>query len=463
MDTLPLPPRPDIEQYRKRAKSLVTAANSGDPDAVKQWATDWLTALTKHLGAEITPFVQGSFDRAVEGLEKEVASRRARGAFTLADAQHLIAQAHSYEHWASFAEEIEALRTVSRTSSFEQAADAIVGGDLATLDELLTRHPDLIRARSQRTHHVTLLHYIAANGVEDFRQKTPPNAVEIALRLIDAGADVNAVADTYGGDVYQTTMNLLVSSAHPAGAGLQSALAEVLLDHGAAINGLEDTGSPILTALAFGYRETAETLARRGARIDHVVMAAAVGRLDLVREWVKDATTLSKEHSPYRGPYWVSIPDDAQGQIEMALAWACKFGRADVARYLLERWRQCPGTGQGPDDGASLGFRQRHAGNHRHAACPGRAARGSQHLGRDGAGFDSLVCHQLAAAERRLSANYRATTESWCGSERGVSTNNRGRSCRQDSREVSNHKKRLNHGVHGGHGGMLVPRTNKSP
>ena len=341
MDTLPLPPRPDIEQYRKRAKSLVAAANAAEPNAITQWATDWLNALTKLLDVEITPFVQGSFDRAVERLTDEVATRtknsRDEGEqFSLADAQHLIAQAHSYENWASFAEEIASLRTVSRTSTFEQAADAIVSGDLATLDDLLKRHPELVKARSQRTHHVTLLHYVAANGVEDFRQKTPPNAVEIALRLIDAGADVNAVADTYGGDLYQTTMNLLVSSTHPADAGLQSTLAEVLLDHGAAINGLEDTGSPILTALAFGYRETAETLARRGARIDHVVMAAAVGRLDLVREWVKDATTLSKEHGPYRGPYWVSIPDDAKGQIEMALAWACKFGRADVARYLIE-------------------------------------------------------------------------------------------------------------------------------
>jgi len=342
MDTLPLPPRPDIEQYRKRAKSLVVAANANDPDAIRQWATDWLAALTKLLGVEITEFVKGSFDRAITHLETEAKARVAKAnaqgdAFSLADAQHLIAQAHSYVNWASFAAEIEALRTVSRTSVFEQAADAVVTGDIATLNDLLGKHPDLVRAHSQRTHHATLLHYVAANGVEDFRQKTPPNAVEVAERLIAAGAEVDAVADTYGGDVYQTTLNLLVSSMHPAEAGLQSTLAEVLLDHGAAINGLDDRGSPILTALSFGYRETAETLARRGARIDHVVVAAAVGRLDLVRGWVTGPTTLSKQHEPYRGPYWVSIPDDEKGQIEMALAWACKFGRADVARFLLEK------------------------------------------------------------------------------------------------------------------------------
>jgi len=339
MDTLPLPPRPDIDQYRKRAKSLVAAARSADPDGIKQWASEWLAALAKARGVEITPFAQDSFDRAIAQLEAEAKSRvkRSGGEFALADAQHLIAQAHSYENWASFAAEVSALQTVSRTSAFEQAADAIVNGDLATLDDLLKKNPDLVHAKSQRTHHVTLLHYVAANGVEDFRQKTPPNAIEIAERLIAAGAKVDALADTYGGDVYQTTMNLLVSSTHPAEAGLQSKLVEVLLDHGAAIDGLASDSSPILTALAFGYRDSADTLARRGAAINHVVVAAAVGRLDLVQAWVVDANTLVKEHGPYRGPYWVNIPDDARGQIERALVWACKFGRSDVAQFLLER------------------------------------------------------------------------------------------------------------------------------
>ena len=342
MDTLPLPPRPDLEQYRKRAKSLVTAANSGDPDAVTQWADDWLRALIRLIGTEITPFVQHSFDRAAEGIRKEVASRvvRARNegaAFALADAQHLIAQAHSYDTWADFTREIEGLRTGSGKSDFERAADAVVEGDLATLNELLERHPDLVHEHSARKHRATLLHYVAANGVEDFRQKTPPNAADVAQRLIDAGAEVDALADTYGGGTYQTTMNLLVSSTHPAESGLQSRLVELLLDHGADVDGVSKDSSPILTALAFGYRDAADTLARRGAAINHVVVAAAVGRLDLVGEWVVDANRLATAHGPYVGPYWVHIPDDAKGQIEMALVWACKFGRADVARLLLDR------------------------------------------------------------------------------------------------------------------------------
>ncbi|HEX6313676.1 MAG TPA: ankyrin repeat domain-containing protein, partial [Gemmatimonadaceae bacterium] len=339
MDTLPLPPRPSLEQYRKRAKSLVTAVRSGDPGAVQQWAAAWLHSLGGVLDIEITPFVRGSFDRAVSQLAAAVRQRTDHSgaeAFGLADAQHVIARAHSYESWATFASEIDAIRTGSRSSTFERAADAIVSGDLETLNALLQRDPDLIRARSQRLHRVTLLHYIAANGVEDFRQKTPPNAVAVAERLIAAGADVDAIAETYGGGTYQTTMNLLVSSTHPADAGVQAELVEVLLDHGAAVDGVANDSSPILTALSFGYRDAADTLARRGATIDHVVVAAAIGRLDLVRAWVLDPVTLARAHAPYRGPSWVHIPDDAKGQIEMALAWACKFGRGEVARFLIE-------------------------------------------------------------------------------------------------------------------------------
>ena len=221
MDTLPLPPRPDLDQYRKRAKALVTAANFAEANAVTQWADDWLRNLTKLLGVEITPFVQHSFDRAVEGIQKEVASRVARAknegaAFALADAQHLIAQAHSYDSWADFVREVEGLRSDTEKSDFERAADAVVEGDLEKLNALLAKNPALVHERSARKHRATLLHYVAANGVEDFRQKTPPNAVEIAQRLIDAGAAVDTLADTYGGGPYQTTMNLLVSSTHPA-------------------------------------------------------------------------------------------------------------------------------------------------------------------------------------------------------------------------------------------------------
>ena len=349
MDTLPLPPRPNVEQYKKRAKDLVTAARSKDHDAVRAWATEWLETLARLRGVEITPFVQSSFDRAVEAIEERVrqqvtAPRAAGTRFALADAQFLMARAHGFESWSTFAGHIERMsRDGTDNQAFEAAVDAVVGGDAATLETMIRGNSGLIHARSTRTHRATLLHYVAANGVEDFRQVTPPNAVDVAKLLLHAGSEVDALAETYGGGPGQTTMNLLVSSMHPAQAGLQAALVETLLDFGAAINGLDDRGSPLMTALAFDYHEAAETLARRGARVDNVLAAAALGRVDLVREFVVDKKTL-RPGVPFVAPGWWGVPNDAQTHIALAFVWSCKFGRTAAAEYLLDLGMD-PGVG----------------------------------------------------------------------------------------------------------------------
>ena len=103
MDTLPLPPRPNLAQYRKRAKELVKAAASTDNDAVRTWAEDWLETLARLRGTTSSPFVQGSFDRAIERIEQRVRERSAGGRFTLADAQFLVARAHSFASWSDLA------------------------------------------------------------------------------------------------------------------------------------------------------------------------------------------------------------------------------------------------------------------------------------------------------------------------------------------------------------------------
>jgi ankyrin repeat protein len=179
---------------------------------------------------------------------------------------------------------------------------------------MLREDPELARARSIRRHHATLLHYVGANGVEGGRQKTPQNAVEVAKTLLDAGAEVNALADMY--DAKCTTMSMLVSSCHPAKAGLQAALAETLLDYGAAIVGSGSRWqSALLTALAFGYLNTAEALADRGAPLDNVAEVAGLGRLEDTARLLPVA--------------------DSQGK-HIALALAAQQGHADVVRLLLD-------------------------------------------------------------------------------------------------------------------------------
>jgi hypothetical protein len=80
-------------------------------------------------------------------------------------------------------EQFEAFRrAVARPDSavarFEAAVAAVLDGDELTLRQLLSDDPELIRARSMRSHHATLLNYVGANGVE--RQETPANVVRVA-------------------------------------------------------------------------------------------------------------------------------------------------------------------------------------------------------------------------------------------------------------------------------------------
>lgn len=195
---------------------------------------------------------------------------------------------------------------------FERAVDAIINGDLKTLTSALRLQPGLIHARSERPHHATLLHYIAANGVEQERQKSPDNAPEIANFLLTEGCEVDALADMYGGRC--ATMSMLVSSVHPAKAGVQEALVETLLDFGAAIEGVGTGMSPLMTALAFGYQGAAETLVRRGANANRLAAEAGLGRLP---EAIHLLSTADPEER------------------HAALALAAAHGHVEIVRLLL--------------------------------------------------------------------------------------------------------------------------------
>src|SRR5262249_47041659 len=151
---------------------------------------------------------------------------------TLTTAQFVLARAHGFLSWPKLVAHIESLATpTSAVSAFEAAALAVVRGDATALRRLLHEHPDLARARSTREHRATLLHYTAANGVENYRQVSPKNSAEIAEILLAAGADVDAGADVYRGKC--TALGLVATSAPPAIAGVQLAVIDVLLAHGA--------------------------------------------------------------------------------------------------------------------------------------------------------------------------------------------------------------------------------------
>jgi ankyrin repeat protein len=157
---------------------------------------------------------------------------------------------------------------------FERAADAVAAGDIATLRELLDDEPDLVRARSPRSHRCTLLHYTGANGTESERQRSPANSAEIAELLLARGADPDATCKLYGGGA--TTLGLMLTSVHPPAAGVDGDMIRVLAKHGARIPERAIEG-----AIQYALPRSIAALVEAGAPMT-LLVAAALDRVELV-------------------------------------------------------------------------------------------------------------------------------------------------------------------------------------
>jgi ankyrin repeat protein len=320
-DALPLPPRPNLEQYKKLARDLQDACKSSDPAAIREWASRWKQPE--------------KIERRWNQL-KQTNGNVAR--CTLAGAQWFVAREHGFTNWPKFSRHVQELaRAQSMVSAFEAAADAIVTGDIGTLRTLLADHPGLTRERSTREHRSTLLHYVSANGVEDYRQKTPKNIVEIANLLLDAGADVNAESDAYGGRC--TALGLVATSVHPERAGVQLALLDTMLARGAKMaepSGGGNQHSLLYACFANGQPKAAEFLAQRGAPVE-LDAAGSMGRLDVVKSYFDQDGAL--------------LPTATRRQVENSYYGACYDGHADVVAFLLDHGIDSAMTNDGGETG----------------------------------------------------------------------------------------------------------------
>ena len=334
MDLTPLPLRYGLDKYHQQAEELLQAYRAGDAKALE---------CIKHCHP-------GFLDTDIPWLPKNVPDEEVRKAgLDIADAQLTLARRYDFQDWAALATYVEAVtQENSPVFQFESAVAAVITGDAAALQALLHDDPGLVRARSTRVthfdppvHRATLLHYIAANGVEGYRQRSPKNAAGIGKILLTAGAEVDALADMYGGEC--TTLSLLVSSSPPAEAGVQGELVEILLDFGATIEprGSGNWVSPLMTALTFGFQSTAELLVKRGARVDNIAAAAGLGLLADAQNLLETADPESRHR---------------------ALALAAQQGHADLVRLLLD-------AGEDPD-------RYNPKGSHAHATPLHHAALG---------------------------------------------------------------------------------------
>jgi ankyrin repeat protein len=146
--------------------------------------------------------------------------------------------------------------------------------------------------------------------------------VEIAEALLAAGAEVDAAAHVYGGGC--TALGLAATGIHPERAGVQNALLDKLLEHGAVLEQPSIGGNrlPLLMAcLSNGRLKAAEHLAGRGARLN-LPVAAALGRLDLTRSFFQAGG---------------GTPGPTAEEMTVGFLFACAGGRNRVIEFLLER------------------------------------------------------------------------------------------------------------------------------
>jgi uncharacterized protein len=185
---------------------------------------------------------------------------------------------------------------------------AVHGGDLGALRRLLDEHPGLASAMidGRRGGWGTPLH-IATNWPGYF-----PNAPAVVRLLIEAGADPSAPCDEGPSE----------TPLHWAASSDDVEVAAALIDGGAYIEAPGASiagGGPLDNAVGYGCWHVARLLVERGARVDSLWQAAALGMTDRVLELLS------------------ADPPPTQEDIDEALWQACHGGQLRTAELLLAR------------------------------------------------------------------------------------------------------------------------------
>jgi ankyrin repeat protein len=180
---------------------------------------------------------------------------------------------------------------------------AIRLGDLTMLDEFLTASPELAAGRVHGGR--TALH-VVTDWPGYF-----PNGPQIARRLLDAGADPNAVTEGKGAP--ETAL-------HWAASTDDVDVAEVLIEAGADLETPGGSiGTPLANAVGYGCWNVARLLVSRGARVDQLWQAAGIGLSGRVEEML--AAVPAPDNQATTDAFWQ----------------ACSRGQRRTAMLLLAR------------------------------------------------------------------------------------------------------------------------------
>jgi len=206
---------------------------------------------------------------------------------------------------------------------------AIREGDVATLARLLEAVPDLAASRLGIAGGRTPLH-IVSDWPGYF-----PNGPAVTSLLIEAGADPNFRP---GDDEHGET------PLHWAASSDDVDVARALIDGGADLETPGGSiGTPLDNAIGYGCWHVARLLAARGARVDKLWHAAALGMLDRLDDLL--------------------TPRVGREEISQAFWHACVAGQRRAAERLLNagadlNWVPDYAEGTALDAAAGLGTRQ---------------------------------------------------------------------------------------------------------
>jgi uncharacterized protein len=177
-----------------------------------------------------------------------------------------------------------------------ELVQAIHTGDIGSLQRLVGEHEGLASARiqHQKRGSRTPLH-----GATDWPGYFP-NGPAVVQILIEAGADPNA--PTIGGTYSETPLHWAASSDDVD-------VADALMDGGADVEALGASiagGAPLDDAVGYGCWNVARRLVERGARVDKLWHASALGILSRVEELLNAIPSPSE--ADINDAFWHGVP-----------------------------------------------------------------------------------------------------------------------------------------------------------
>jgi uncharacterized protein len=216
---------------------------------------------------------------------------------------------------------------------------AIHGGDLEALRRILAERPELVGAHMIGRQGLAGGWRTPLHAATDWPGYFPAAPATVAL-LLDAGADPN---DDTGGDRPETPL-------HWAASTDDVDVAVVLVDRGAELETPGGSiGSPLDNAIGYACWHVARFLVARGAAVEKLWHAAALGMLERLEQLLDERPDAAGAASA--------------DEVSQAFWHACVGGQRRAAEYLLGRgadlnWEPDYATGTPLDAADSLDTRQ---------------------------------------------------------------------------------------------------------